>query len=433
MATATVSLPFRQDDGISRTTRHITEALRKRHDIAILLVRLNNIERVCAAVGHLHTAELVDDFHAELVRLCRRGDVAERIGDRKFVLLLGDLKNHGHITLAARKVERIAKDVCSSNSSLPKFDPDIGVALCPGQSGDPHELLRLAEVACLDGRRQNKSPCFFEEQSAQKLFEEWGLEKRLQQALESGDLELYFQPKTDIKSGRIVAAEALMRWHEPELGPVSPGVFIELAETTGQIVELTQFAIQTACRMLGEWQEVLPEIDIAVNISPILIKNREIIETLQSATSIWNVAPERLTLEVTENALMDDTAASHNVLTAIREFGCKVSIDDFGTGYSSMAYLKDIPADELKIDRTFVIGMLEDDKDRKIVEHTINIAKSFELSVVAEGIESRAALDLLRELNCDYAQGYFISKPLPAAEFLEFAVASFSKAANQGE
>tara|TARA_R110002096_G_scaffold2619_5_gene13569 strand:+ start:10024 stop:11322 length:1299 start_codon:yes stop_codon:yes gene_type:complete len=420
MVTATVELPFHREDGISRATRHIAESLRKQREIAVVLIGLDNIERICAAAGHLRTAELVDNFHTRLVRLCRTNDAVERIGDRKFVLMLDGLKNNGHITLAARKVERLVQEMHSDDKSLPALRADIGIALCPGQSTEPHELLRLAEVACLDGRRRNESPCFFEEHSARKLFEDWGLEKRLQQAIEGGDLELYYQPKMELATGQIVAAEALMRWHEPELGAVSPAVFIELAEATGQILDLTQFAIQTVCRMLHEWRESLPTLQLAVNISASLIQNRDIVEALRGALGIWHAEPARLTLEVTENALMDDTNASHNILTAIRELGCKVSIDDFGTGYSSLAYLKDIPADELKIDQTFVAGMLDDDKDRKIVEHTINIARSFELSVVAEGIESELVLDLLRDFQCDYAQGYFISKPLPATEFLEF-------------
>lgn len=421
MATATVVLPFRREDGVSRSTRHIAECARKQRDVAVVLIGLDNIERICAAIGHMRAAELVDDFHVELVRLCRAEDKVERIGDRKFVLLLDGLSNRGHITLAARKVERIAQDIRASDKSSPTLRPDMGVALSPGHSVEPHELLRLAEVACLDGRRRNESPCFFEEQSARELFEDWGLEKRLQKAIEGGDLEMYYQPKMELASGRIAAAEALMRWHDPELGPVSPAVFVELAEATGQILDLTQFAIQTACRVLHEWRESLPTLQLAVNISASLIKNHDIVDTLRGAVNIWNVAPERLTMEVTENALMDDSSASHNVLMAIRKLGCKVSIDDFGTGYSSLAYLKNIPADELKIDRTFVAGMLEDDKDCKIVEHTISIAKSFELSVVAEGIESEQVLDLLRDLHCDYAQGYIISKPLPAAEFLALA------------
>lgn len=420
MATATIMLPFQQGDGLAQATRHITAALKEREGFAVMLVRLKDVERICASIGHQRTADLVDDFHAELVRLCRRGDTVERIGDRKFALLLHNLKNRGHITLAARKIERMARGLRASDGSIPKLETITGVVLTPDQSDEPHEILRLAEVASLNAGRNGDSPCFFEAQSARQLYEEWGLESRLTSALESGILELHFQPKTLIQRNNIVSAEALLRWHDADLGPISPEVFVEMAESTGQIVELTEFVILTACRILSEWQVELPDLHVAVNITPSMLKNRDILGPLKSATRIWGISPERLTLEITETALMDNRKASHDVLMAIRKFGCRVSIDDFGTGYSSLAYLKEIPADELKIDRTFIMGMLNDYKDRKIVEYAIGIAKSFGLSVVAEGIEDAATLQALRELECDYAQGYYISKPLPADEFVKF-------------
>lgn len=180
-----------------------------------------------------------------------------------------------------------------------------------------------------------------------------------------------------------------------------------------QIVDLTHFAIQRACRQINEWRGLLPGLNIAVNITPSIIQNFDIIDVLHSATGIWGVRPDALTMEVAENALMADPETSHEVLTQIRDLGCRVSIDDFGTGYSSLEYLKKIPADELKIDRTFVMNMLSDLGDYKIVEHSIRIADSFGLSVVAEGVESSEMLDELRKFGCKYAQGYVICRPVP--------------------
>lgn len=385
-----------------------------------MVVRIENVERLCASLGHLHAAALIDEFHVALSDIGRSEDTIERIGDRKFAVLLNGLKNRGLAMLAARKIERIARRAGTSHDAIPDLSTTIGIVLCPKQGHAAHELLRLAEIASLDGRRNSESVCFFEEQSAQRLFDNWDLEERLQHAVKSGDLELHFQPKTCLRSSDIVGAEGLMRWHEPEAGPISPEVFIGLAELTGQIVDLTQFAIHTACRRLSEWSELHPKLQVSVNITANLISNTDIIAALESATKIWNIDSNRLILEVTEDALIADRDVSHDVLTQIRKFGCHVSIDDFGTGYSSLAYLKDLPADELKIDRTFVLGMLEDEGDYKIVEHAIRIAKSFGLSVVAEGVESQAMLRELQKLGCDYAQGYYISKPLPADEFVDF-------------
>ena len=417
MSTQLNRLPFLQGDGFSRASRSIELAVRKEQDLAVLLVHVHGVERMCASLGHVHAGKVLDDFHDQLREMARQDDVIERIGNRKFAVLLHCLRNRGHVSLAAQKIGRLARQRSPDQGQQSALNMTIGVVLCPEHGEDPDELMRLAEIASLDGRRKNESVCFYETQSAHQLFMDWGLEGRLASALESGDLELHYQPKMALRTGDIVAAEALMRWHEPEIGSISPEIFIELAETTGQIVELTHFAIQRACRQLSEWDGLLPELNIAVNITPSTIQNPEIVDVLQNAASIWGIRPDALTMEVTENALMEDPETSHSVLTRIREFGCRVSIDDFGTGHSSLAYLKDIPADELKIDRSFVMGMLTDSGDYKIVEHSIGIAKSFGLCVVAEGIESDEMIAELRKLGCDYAQGFFIGKPVPATVF----------------
>ncbi len=420
MSTTSIQLPFAQSNKISRTGRRIARAVREKQDLAVMIVHVQDIEKLCASIGHAQAADVLDDFHAQLRAIARKNDVIERIGDRKFAVLLHGLRNRGHVTLAAQKIERLARDVGVKHTDVLELATTTGVALCPLQGEDSADLLRLAEIASLDGRSRSESICFYEKQSAHRLFMDWDLEKRLDNALHSGDLQLHYQAKACLDTNMIVGAEGLMRWYEPEIGYISPDVFIDLAESTGRIVELTQLAIQSACRKLADWQSSFPDLSIAVNVTPSIIQSREIIDVLQSATSIWGVSPRSLTLEVTENALMKNREASHRILTQIREFGPRISIDDFGTGYSSFAYLKVIPADELKIDRSFVAGMLGDSGDYKIVEHSIGIAKSFGLSVVAEGIENEATLEELRKLGCDYAQGYFIGKPVPADEFEAF-------------
>ncbi len=383
-----------------------------------MIVQAHDVEQLCASLGHEQTGGLLDDFFCRLQGVARDNDLIERIGDRKFVVLLNGLRNRGHIDLAAKKIQRLAKETAGMHEDDPELSTSIGVALCPSQSIDASELMRFAEIASLNGRHSNLSTCFFESDTAHQMFVDWGMERRLQTALETGSLEMHYQPKTNIQTGAVTGAEALMRWDEPEVGPISPDVFINLAESTGQIAELTYFAIQNACHQLSNLQD--SDLNIAVNVTPSLIRDREIVDVVRSATSIWGVSLPSLTLEVTENALMEDREATHDILTELRQLGIRISIDDFGTGYSSLGYLKDIPADELKIDRSFVMGMLDNPDDFKIVKHTIEIARSFGLGVVAEGIESEAMFEELRKLGCDYGQGYFICKPVPSAEFHAF-------------
>ncbi len=420
MSTTSIQLPFLQRDGLTRASCYLGRAVRKSQAVAVLLVHVQNFERLAASAGHILAGEILEDFFTRLRSIKQDDDAVERIADRKFAVLVSGLKNRGHVTLAAKKIQRIAAETQVTFKLDPSaLQTSIGVVMCPEQGDNPHDLLRYAEIACLDGRHKSERICFFELQTARQLFSDWGLESRLASAIDAGDLELHYQPKLSLADQAIVGAEALMRWNEPEIGFISPQVFIDLAETTGQITELTQFAIQRACRQLSEWVASMPELSVAVNVSPSLVQDMNIVDVIENAAGIWGTNPQALTIEVTENALMADPEASHEVLTRIRDIGAKVSIDDFGTGYSSLAYLKRIPADELKIDRAFVMGMLSDDGDYKIVKHSIAIASSFGLDVVAEGIESKQELDALRELGCDYAQGYYICKPVPASQFAQ--------------
>lgn len=420
MSTTSIRLPFLQGDFLSRVGRKVTTAVRDEQDLALMIVQAHDVERICASIGHEEARNLLDDFFLRLKGVARDNDLVERIEDRKFAVLLNGLRNVGHVNLAAQKIHRLAAEAADAHGGGPELTATIGISLCPTHGTDAPELMRLAEIASLHGRRNNDSVCFFEYDAAQQLFSDWGMEQRLQLAIQSGDLQLYYQPKIGIESGAVLGMEALMRWHEPEIGSISPDVFIALAEATGQITELTQFSIQSACRQISDWSDEFGDLQVAVNVTPTIIQDREIIDIVQSATSIWGIDPSRLTLEVTENALMEDRQASHEVLTELRRIGLKISIDDFGTGYSSLAYLKEIPADEIKIDRSFVMGMLDNSGDLNIVKHTINIARSFDLSVVAEGVESEAMLGVLRDLGCDHAQGFFICRPVPPGEFEEF-------------
>jgi diguanylate cyclase (GGDEF)-like protein len=420
MSATSIPLPFTHSDGLSRVSRQIAVAVRSKSDLAVLLVHVHDVERLCASLGHMRVGQVLAEFHNELRAISRDNDAIERISECKFAVLLNGLRNRGHVSLAAQKINRVARKMEIGDTDQSALNTTVGVVLCPEQGDDPHELLRSAEIATLDGRRKNDSVCFYEESSADQLFTDWGLEARLANALVAGNLDLHYQPKISLRTNEIVGAEALMRWSEPEIGSISPDVFIDVAEKTGQIFDLTHFAIQRACRQLSEWQGLLPNLGIAVNITPSIIQNLEIVDVLQNAVSIWGTKPEFLTMEVTENALMADPRTSHDILTRIREFGAQVSIDDFGTGYSSLAYLKDIPADELKIDRSFVMGMMTDSGDHKIVVHSIQIAKSFGLTVVAEGIDSLETLNELRRLGCDFAQGFFVCKPIPAGVFESF-------------
>lgn len=420
MSTLTTKILSPQANGLSRLSYHIDHGIRASQDMAIVLVYVHGIERLCATVGHASTGKLLTDFQARLATLDPKKSFVEKLSDRKFVLVFNGLRNRGHVRLAAQKIERLMRETLIRADNRLQTELTMGIVHSPKDGSDTSELLKFAEIAVLDGRRNKETIRFYEPDSADEMILDWNLELRLRAALQAGELEVHYQPKIDLRSGRTVGAEALMRWNEPEIGSISPDIFIEVAESSGQIVDLTDFAVQSVCRQTSEWMAKIGRLNVSINVSSSIILNSEIIDVLKSATSIWGIDPKALTLEVTENALMEDPETSHSVLSRIRELGTRVSIDDFGTGYSSLSYLKVLPADELKIDRRFVMGMLSDPGDYKIVKHTIDIAKSFGLSVVAEGVETAEMLDALKKLGCDYAQGYYICRPVPVDEFEVF-------------
>ncbi|MBT8100650.1 MAG: EAL domain-containing protein, partial [Gammaproteobacteria bacterium] len=305
MSTLSVRLPFLQSDGLTRASRHLAHAMRNSHAIALLLVNVQDFERLVASVGHAPAGNILEDFFTRLNHIKRDDDAFERLADCKFAMMIGGLKNRGHALLAAKKIQRVAAEIRANFNLDPSaLRTSIGVVMCPEQGDNPHDLLRNAEIAGLDGRRKGERICFFEPQAAQQLFSDWGLEGRLAKAIDAGDLDLHYQPKLCLENQAIVGAEALMRWNEPEIGSISPEIFIDLAETTGQITDLTEFAIQRACRQLSEWQTCMPEFNVAVNISPSLIQDTSIVDVIENAAGIWGTSPAALTMEVTENALM---------------------------------------------------------------------------------------------------------------------------------
>ena len=218
----------------------------------------------------------------------------------------------------------------------------------------------------------------------------------------------------------VFGAEALIRWENKERGFIRPDIFIPIAEQSGQIQDITWWSLNTALRHAMEWPKPWKPLKVAVNISAKILKDLAFVDSVRSALSVWGVSPEQLILEITESALMEDTSRSFITLEELKAIGVGISIDDFGTGYSSMAYFKNIPANELKIDQSFVFHMLSNAMDQHVVNTIIELAHGFDLKVVAEGIENVETFEALKELNCDVAQGYHVARPMPQKEFIQW-------------
>ncbi len=388
----------------------------KLYGIAVLVVYVHQLERLFASAGHENAGRMLDELRNRLSQVSKPGDYFSRLGDRKFVYVLSNLRNEGHALLAANKILRTGSEPISAGGQHANVRLSVGIAMYPGHARHPEALMQCAEIALLEAWKTSQPSVVYTTRKADELVAGWDLETQLATALEHGDLVMNYQPKLSLPKLEVVGVEALMRWNRPESGNVPPEIFIDVAEMTGQIDPLTRFAFHRALRQLGEWPKNLGSIGVAVNVTPSIICNPEIVEVIRNAAGLWSIDFRRLTVEVTENALMVDRERSHRVLTEIRELGARVSIDDFGTGYSSLSYLKQIPADELKIDKSFVMNMLADEADLKIVEQIIALGRSFNLEVVAEGVENAEVARRLAEMGCNCAQGFHYARPLPPEE-----------------
>ena len=296
----------------------------------------------------------------------------------------------------------------------------IGIALYPDHAEEESKLLECADVAMYAAKPTDISVSVYDPKNDERSVRRLTLSGELRRAIDGDQLALHYQPKIEMATGRVRGAEALSRWFHPTQGFIPPDQFIAHAERIGLIGPLTSWAFDKALGQLAQWLRQGHDLDIAVNVSAISLQGHDLPNQISGLLREWDIEPRRLTLEITESAIMNDPVNALKIATELHDIGLRLSIDDFGTGYSSLAYLERLPVDELKIDRSFVMHMSRSENDAVIVRSVIDLAHNLGLKVVAEGIENKEHMDLLRELGCDIGQGYFITRPMDNANWLEF-------------
>jgi EAL domain-containing protein (putative c-di-GMP-specific phosphodiesterase class I)/GGDEF domain-containing protein len=375
---------------------------------ALLLIDIADLPTLQARLGFEASGVLMESLSAHFsLALGKRGTVF-RFGDGRFCVLVSAIRNRGHAILAGEKLARATEAAMNDAAVTIAPDINIGIAVYPRQAADAEDLLRKAQLAAAAVRKRQSRMQVFDDSCSTQVLRPWELGDAFAKALRSGELQVYYQPKLRIADGRAVGVEALMRWLREDRPVATPDVFIPLAEETGLIQDTTWFALSNSLQQSALWKGL----SVAVNITPGMLHHRDFVEMVLSAVSTWNIKSGGLTLEITEGALIADFAQATARLARLRDLGVHISIDDFGTGYSSLSYFKKIPADELKIDKSFVMRMLEDESDQRLVETIINLARQFRLEVVAEGVETQQTLDMLAGMGCNYAQGFLFAPAL---------------------
>lgn len=391
---------------------------------AVLLLDLDRFKEVNDTLGHPTGDLLLKKISERLQAAVPDTGMIARIGGDEFALLLPSAESIGQAISASEELLQVLSEPFDLAGLTLEIGGSIGIAMYPEHGDDAASLVKCADVAMYVAKQAQSGFAIYDVEEDQNSVRYLTLTGDLRRAIQEGQLVLFYQPKINLKQNRIVAVEALIRWIHPEHGFIPPDDFIDKAEQTGVIGDMTEWVLNTAIAQAAAWQERGLEIDMAVNISARLLGDFEIVEQVKQSLRKWNVPPESLILEVTENALMDDPAKAMEVITALADLRARISIDDFGTGYSSLGYLKDLPANEMKIDKCFVQSMHESESDATIVQSTVGLAHGLGLKVVAEGIETEDHRRELAIIDCDVGQGYLFSKPLPIEEFEFWLISS---------
>lgn len=391
------------------------------YPFTVMLMDLDGFKQVNDVLGH-HTGDLLLAQVGQRLGQCakRDSDTIARLGGDEFAMIV-DCDLEGAICVAEEILRVFETPFMIQDRSI-DIGTSIGIVVCPGHGPTAEEVLQQADLAMYDAKRKRLGYTVYSEKLRLAGDDNLALIAELRRALDTGssELQLHYQPKKDLRSGEIIGMEALIRWEHPERGLVSPAEFIPAVEKTPLIKPLTEWVISEAVRQCSLWREAGHDLRVAINVSPNNLKSSRILQTVTQMLRKWKVSPGCLILEVTETAIMADPDVTMKVLLGLNVIGVKLALDDFGTGHSSLLYLKYLPVQEIKIDKSFVTGMAENVNDARIVRSTIDLAHDIGCEAVAEGIEDQAVEDMLTGMSCDVMQGYHLSRPIPAHQTLEW-------------
>ncbi|GAC21215.1 sensor domain-containing protein [Paraglaciecola arctica] len=412
---------------LDRLSQMLIEAERNIEKAAVLFLDIDDFKKVNDTLGHEIGDKLLIKAAHRLQQVLRKEDTVGRLGGDEFIVLLRGLTEHNDaLTITENLLETFRKPFKIDGREL-ILTTSIGVAMYPENGSSSSDLLRNADTAMYQAKALGRNTySFFTNEMNIIIQRRMEIEEQMRGALERNEFEIYYQPQLDVKNKEIIGAEALLRWHNLALGNVTPDEFIPIAEHTGLIVPIGKYVIKQALCFLNQWQNIQHQkYTISVNLSPRQFRDNELLSFLKNTLTEENVNPESLELEITEGVLMSAQSYIHEAVAEINDLGIKLSMDDFGTGYSSISYLRQYPFDVLKIDRSFIHGITLNKADCDLVKAIITMSHSLGLTVVAEGVETEEQLKLLEELSCNFVQGYYFSKPIPAQQLLDFSVNHF--------
>jgi diguanylate cyclase (GGDEF)-like protein len=392
--------------------------------IAVLLVDLDDFKRVNDSWSHATGDELLRAVAQRLDSAVRDSDTVARLSGDEFAVLVEGVADPEEAVVAAERLREVLSPPFTISGRAMRIKASFGVVVSTPETSGLDDMLHDADIALFFAKTGGKDRCtLFEEEMQRSIQERVELEADLGRAVERNELVLHYQPIFALETGRINGFEALVRWQHPEKGMLAPDRFIPMAEETGMIVAIDRWVLLAACTQGKAWQDAYPNggepLQVGVNLSVRQLEHDSVVDTVALALEVSGLAPEHLTLEITESFVLQDESESARRLALLRELGVRIAIDDFGTGYASLSYLRRLPVDILKVDRSFVDGLGRTPEDTALVRAILRMATSLNLGVTAEGVETQAQLSELKMLGCSSAQGYHFSHPLPSPDFDE--------------
>lgn len=401
-----------------RVLQALARSQRQGSRCALLFLDLDRFKTINDSLGHAIGDALLIQVAQRLKASVRDMDTVARLGGDEFVILISEIRSGEDVVLVAKKIIKAMGEAYVVAQHRLTVTPSIGIGLYPEDGCDFDTLLRNADAAMYAAKQGGRNNfAFFDPSMNAGALERLSMENSLRLAQDQGELQIYYQPKVDVETGRIVGLEALLRWRHPEMGMVPPSRFVPLAEDTGLIVPIGEWVLHMACQQNHEWEEEgVPTVPVAVNLSVLQFRQRHLKELVLRALEASGLDARHLELELTESMLLDDAQGASATLGELRRVGVRLSIDDFGTGYSSLGYLRRLPIDTLKIDQSFVRDIPHNADAAAIVSAVISMAHDLQLRVVAEGVENLDQLRFLRSRQCDEAQGYLFGQPMPAGQ-----------------
>ncbi|PUA29805.1 MAG: diguanylate cyclase [Cellvibrio sp. 79] len=414
---------------VERLEHELRRAERHGYFGAVLFIDLDQFKTINDSLGHPVGDRVLEVVASRLQQSVREEDLVARLSGDEFVVVLTVLDQN--IETAALRAGEISEKIRSIISQPYMYDNmelrvtcSVGVVVYPDKNNSVHELLRYADTAMYQVKEKGRDSIeFFNEEMADKVSRQLTMEGDLHRALEEGHFQLYYQPKIDIKTNNVVGAEALLRWHHPTKGMVSPVEFIPVLETSGMIIEVGQWVLEDACKTLVKWHVSglwKPGMRLSINISPRQFRRAAFVDDVITTLDKYPIPKDSLDMEITEGIVIQRVDDAIATMSTLSEHGISFSLDDFGTGYSSISYLKRLPVSTLKIDKGFVRDIIEDRNDRVLVETIITMGRLLDMELVAEGVEEAEQLAILKSFGCDYYQGYLSSQPVPIEKFEAF-------------